>query len=209
MTRARAAAIVISAGLVLSACTDSGNASPSGPSAASSPSSTRAATPSPTPTPLPSPTPTAELPDVTVAPTRPAALDGPPTEENAAAVAEYYLLLYPYLRATGDSAQWAELAGPSCGYCSGILDDLRGMVTRGEHTVDGAIDIEASGAHTFDDEQFFAWVVAYEHRSHAVDEAGETVEEFPAELRFRVEVNLTWKDDAWRVDGVNPTRMES
>lgn len=140
-------------------------------------------------------------------PERPAALRGPATEENAAAVAEYYLLLYPYLRATGDSAEWARLAGSSCGYCAGILDDLAGMVECGEHTVDGAIVIEGSGANSFDGEEFFAWVVMYEHRSRAVDSAGTTVEEFPAEVRFKVDLNLTWHGDTWRVDGVNATRM--
>lgn len=205
-TRALAPITAVCLALTLAACTSTPTANPTRPAVSSSPSPP-APPPAPTPTPEPSPTSTAELPDVTVAPAPPAALDGPPTEENAAAVAEYYVSLYPYLRATGDSAQWAELAGPSCGYCAGILDDLRGMVARGERTVDGAIEIESSGAKTVDGDQYIAWVVMYEHRSHAVDDAGEIVEEFPAEVRFRVDMDLTWQGSRWRVDAVNANRL--
>lgn len=82
------------------------------------------------------------------------------------------------------------------------------MAARGEHTVDGAIDIESSGAQSFDGGRYFAWVVMYEHQSHAVNDEGETVEEFPAEVRFRVDVNLAWHAGSWRVEGVNATRVQ-
>ena len=68
--------------------------------------------------------------DVTVKPERPAALDEPPSVEGAVAVAEYFLLLYPYVYATGDLADWNALSHPECIFCASVAAqrarDVRG-----------------------------------------------------------------------------------
>jgi len=204
--RTLAAATVTGIVLALAACTDSGSAAPTAPPTTSAP-----ATPSPTPTatPEPSPTPTAALPDVTVAPTRPAALDGPATEENAAAVAEYFMSLFPYMYATGDTSEWERLSGASCGYCSGTLDDLNEKIAVGRHAEGGHFEFEGRGASTFDGREFFAWVVFVQHPSRAVDGSGDLVEDFPDTSRVRAQVTLTWDGSGWSVDGVDPAKLET
>src|SRR5689334_228711 len=64
-----------------------------------------------TPTPTPTPAESASV-DVTVKPTRPAALDEPPSADGAAAVAAYFVLLFPYVNATGDLTDWKTLSHP-------------------------------------------------------------------------------------------------
>ena len=82
-----------------------------------SPSVTPAESPTPTPSPTPTETPVV---DVTVKPERPAALDEPPSVEGAVAVAEYFLLLFPYVNATGDLSDWSALSHADCIYCTNV-----------------------------------------------------------------------------------------
>lgn len=207
-TRALAAAAVVGIGLALAACSGSGGAGPTSPPAVTA-SSTPQVTATPSPTPEPSPTPTAALADVTVAPTPPAALDGPATEENAAAVAEYFMSLFPYMYATGDTAEWERLTGENCGYCSGTLADLQKKLASGRHAQGGSFEVEASGSSTFDGHEFFAWVVFIQHPSRAVDEAGTVVEDFPDTTRVRAQVTVVWSGSGWAVDGVDPRELET
>ncbi|GEK16471.1 DUF6318 family protein [Cellulomonas persica] len=200
-----ATAIGIGISLGLAACTGSGGADPTAATTAAT--SRQPPTPSPSPTPVPSPAPTGALPDVTVAPTAPAALDGPPTEANAAAVAEYFMSLFPYMYATGDTSEWERLSGKNCGYCAGTLADLREKVAAGRHAVGGNFEFEASGSSTFDGDEYFAWVVFIQHPSRALDESGELVEGFPETSRVRAQVSLIWDGAGWTVDGVDPRKL--
>ncbi|MCB7136570.1 DUF6318 family protein [Cellulosimicrobium marinum] len=46
--------------------------------------------------------------------------------EGAAAAAEYFLELYPYVMTTGDTAEWEAMTHEACGFCS----DSIGQATR-------------------------------------------------------------------------------
>ena len=43
------------------------------------------------------------------------------------AVAEYFVLLYPYVYATGDLAEWNALSDPDCKFCASVVDNARAM----------------------------------------------------------------------------------
>jgi hypothetical protein len=43
--------------------------------------------------------------------------------EGAAAAAEYFLSLYPYIMKTGDTAEFEALSHESCGYCKATLEN--------------------------------------------------------------------------------------
>ena len=206
-TRALAPITAVCLALTLAACTSTPAANPTRPAVSSSPSPP-APPPAPTPTPEPSPTSTAELPDVTVAPAPPAALDGPPTEENAAAVAEYYMSLFPYLFATGDSTTWEQLSGTACGYCSGVVDELRKDEARGRQSEGGALEFLDGGADATGSEEFIAWVTFVQHPSQTIDAQGTVVEDFHETRRTRATLLLEWDGGTWQVNGVDPVLIE-
>ncbi|UJP41470.1 hypothetical protein F1D97_08700 [Cellulomonas palmilytica] len=117
--------------------------------------------------------------------------------------------LFPYMYATGNSSEWERLAGESCGYCSGALTDLSAKVSVGRHAEGGQFEFEARGSSTFDDKEFFAWVVFVQHPSRALDGSGTVVEDFPDTTRVRAQVTLAWDGSTWSVIGVDPRKVES
>lgn len=42
---------------------------------------------------------------------------------SAYELARYYLDLYPYVKATGDTTEWEKYAHPECEYCATVLDE--------------------------------------------------------------------------------------
>ncbi|MDP9807055.1 hypothetical protein J2S70_001637 [Trueperella bonasi] len=42
--------------------------------------------------------------------------------DNAYELARYYLDLYPYVKATGDTTEWEKYAHPECEYCQTVVD---------------------------------------------------------------------------------------
>ncbi|HEV6951953.1 MAG TPA: DUF6318 family protein, partial [Promicromonospora sp.] len=62
-------------------------------------------------------------PSVPTKPTRPEAMDRDDAE-GAAAAAVYFIELYPYVMATGDTAEFEAMSHRACGFCSGVLNDL-------------------------------------------------------------------------------------
>ncbi|VEI12570.1 DUF6318 family protein [Trueperella bialowiezensis] len=47
--------------------------------------------------------------------------------EDAAALAEYYVKLYPYVKKTGDTAEWEKYAHPECEYCQTVIESANNM----------------------------------------------------------------------------------
>lgn len=154
-----------------------------------------------------SPLPTAAAPtsgpdqDVTQPPARPDALEGPGTKENAAAVAKYFIKLFPYAVATGDLTQWRALSGDGCGYCDEARDIVDGMRAAGNHGVGGALDISGSETYLNDDGSYVVILGLTQHPSQTVDADGVLVEEFPSTNRYRPLVALTF-EGSWTVTGV-------
>lgn len=83
------------------------------------PSPTAADTSAPT-----EPTTTAMPEDEVEKPERPAAMDRDDAA-GAAAAAEYFIELYPYVMATGDTSEFEAMSHEACGFCSASLRDTR------------------------------------------------------------------------------------
>ncbi|WP_318280490.1 DUF6318 family protein [Cellulosimicrobium funkei] len=115
--RALALGVVVTAGCLVAGCTGGGEPAPSPPVETS-------AEPSVTGTPEPEPTTTGPP-----KPERPAAMDRDDAE-GAAAAAEYFLELYPYVMATGDTADWEAMSHSQCDTCSDFLEQARTISLR-------------------------------------------------------------------------------
>lgn len=59
--------------------------------------------------------------------------------EDAAALAEYYVELYPYVKRTGDTTAWEKWAHPECDYCNTVIESAEYMNKTGAWT---SIDLE-------------------------------------------------------------------
>ena len=122
-------AVLVGCALVLGGC---GGASP-----APEPSPSATAEPSAPEPPTPAPTPSASA---VARPERPADMDRT-DEVGAAAAAEYFLELYPYVLATGDSVDWLAMSSDACGFCSGIGRDAADVRAREVTYAGGAIEL--------------------------------------------------------------------
>ena len=130
--RSLAVGAVLAVGWVVAGCSGGGDPGPS-------PSVEEPVAPSPSESPEPTPTETGP-----VKPERPAAMDRDDAE-GAAAAAEYFLELYPYVMATGDTAEWDAMTwAETCGFCIGVRDTALEIRSAGdsysgsETTVDSA-----------------------------------------------------------------------
>lgn len=103
---------------LLAGCTDGAET----PTTTTVPSASASPTPSPTPSPIPD---AASLPDQPEAMSR-ADLEG------ATAVARYFLELYAYIYATGDTAAWRELTAETCEFCLESATDAEQLVASGK-----------------------------------------------------------------------------
>ena len=66
----------------------------------------------------------------TPTPERPAGMDEF-TVEGAAAAGEYFLLLFPYVYATGELSDWQAMSTPDCGFCNNVINDVTDMHSSG------------------------------------------------------------------------------
>lgn len=201
MPRLPAALLLALATLTLAACTD---ASPQ-PLGTTSPVTavTATATPEASPTTsAPSPGPTSDQQDVTIPPERPAALDGPGTEENAKAVARYFLSLFPYVVATGDLADWDALSGRPCSYCSSVRDFVTEIHGAGNHGEGGAFELGFTSGFDMGGGEFVVGVEYIETPSQTVAADGTLVEDFPETLSYKANFSLAWTGSRWVVNGV-------
>ncbi|OLT54635.1 DUF6318 family protein [Cellulosimicrobium sp. CUA-896] len=101
------------------------------------------------PTETPEPTPTETGP---AKPERPAAMEQEDAE-GAAAAAEYFSELYPYVMTSGDTSEWRSLAHESCGFCQGSIDQAETIRERGDAFVGGAVTatVEKPGLYARDE----------------------------------------------------------
>ncbi|MEN5075167.1 DUF6318 family protein [Isoptericola cucumis] len=105
-----------------------------------------------------SPTPSATE-DGVEKPERPAAMDKK-NADGAAAAAEYYISLYPYVMTTGDTSTWKAMSFKTCGFCKSSIDQAErindekfvwsgGEITQFDVATEYARD-EATGIYPFD-----------------------------------------------------------
>ncbi|WP_251149796.1 DUF6318 family protein [Cellulosimicrobium sp. Marseille-Q4280] len=122
--------VVVAVGLVVGGCTGDEPVEPE--------PSTSSAEETPEPTEEPEPTPTETGP---VKPERPAAMEREDAE-GAAAAAEYFIELYPYVMATGDTTEWRAMSHETCEPCSGFIDQASTIASRGDVFDGGEISAE-------------------------------------------------------------------
>lgn len=94
--------------------------------------------PAPATADVPSPTPTPLTPPGPVKPERPAAMDTDDAR-GAAAAAEYFIELYPYVMTSGDTSEWEAMAHTMCDSCSVLTEDAKSMTARGDVLVGGQV----------------------------------------------------------------------
>jgi hypothetical protein len=126
--RVLATGAVVAAGLLVAGCTGEQPAEPE--------PSTSTVEADPTETPEPSPTETGRA-----KPERPAAMDQEDAA-GAAAAAEYFIELYPYVMATGDTSEWESMSLDTCEPCSGFIEQASTIASRGDVFEGGVIAAE-------------------------------------------------------------------
>lgn len=155
----------------------------------------------PAPSETPKPTPTETGP---VKPERPAAMERDDAE-GAAAAAEYFLELYPYVMATGDTTEWDAMTwAETCGFCTGVRDTALEIRSAGDFysgsdtTVDsaeaGEVDTLTGGRAVIVD------VVQGPHIRTASD--GEVITE-GGEVAARLHVDVLFTQGQWYIVGAS------
>lgn len=165
------------------------------------------ATVSRTPDPSPTPTTTSDVAefDVTVPPARPAGLDGPPSEETAKDVATYFVLLSPYVFATGDFSEWKALSGKSCKYCASTVAQVEDERGAGKQRTGNRLeiqDVQAVEMHQKDG-RYIVGITMKEHEGQLLRADGTVEEDSNYVLEMRVEVLAAWTGTTWSIDGVD------
>jgi hypothetical protein len=118
----RGAGLAVVVGLTLSACTGS------------TPEPEVTATSSGDPTPAVSAS-ASPAPSVPTKPKRPEAMKRDDAQ-GAAAAAEYFIELYPYVMATGDTEEFEAMSHRACGFCDDALEDIAALQKK-DHTYRG------------------------------------------------------------------------
>lgn len=129
----RVAGVAVVVGLALSACTGT---TPD-PDGAGSPIGEPTASASPTPS-------------VPAKPERPAAMERDDAE-GAAAAAEYFIELYPYVMATGDTEEFEAMSHRACGFCEQALKDANRIQGRDQNFQGGETEVKVLDQYLQDD----------------------------------------------------------
>ncbi|WP_423462806.1 DUF6318 family protein [Promicromonospora sp. MS192] len=177
----------MAAGLVLCGCT--GVAEEPAPPASASPS--------------PSASPSASVP-TPVKPERPAAMERDDAE-GAAAAAEYFIELYPYVMATGDVEEFEALSHRACSYCRGTLENSAWLRDTGSTFQGGLTDAKLEKVYQKDQltgvipldfrtSQSEIWI--HDKRGREVDHVDET--------DFDARVEIGRRGGAWVVVEIAP-----
>jgi len=133
----RIAGLVLAAGLALSACTG----------VTPEPEVSTGPTGDPTPTASASPSPS---PSVPTKPERPEAMEREDAE-GAAAAAEYFIELYPYVMATGDTEEFEAMSHRACGFCDDALEQARQIEEGGWRYTGGGSTLSVTQTYERDD----------------------------------------------------------
>ena len=132
-------------------------------------------------------------------PERPAGMDEF-TVEGAAAAGEYFLLLFPYVYATGELSDWQAMSDPECVFCNNVINDVTEV-----HSSGGWVDPwpQEAVAETYgvSDEDPNVWAVSF-HFSHSEsldhDGTGGTSTVKAEDLAFVLQ--MRWTGQIWIVE---------
>ncbi|MGM7424065.1 DUF6318 family protein [Cellulosimicrobium sp. CpK407] len=131
--------VVVAVGCVVAGCTGGGGPGPS-------PSVDEPVVSSPSESPAPTPGETGP-----VKPERPAAMDRDDAE-GAAAAAEYFLSLYAYVLATGDTAEWDAMTwAETCTFCTSVRDRASDVRANDDSFTGAGIEVTNPNVGAYDD----------------------------------------------------------
>ena len=191
------------AALPLAACTSPSPDQSASTTASHSASVSQSPPSTPTPaSPTPSATPTTDAQDVTTPPARPAALDGPATEDNAKAVGRYVISLVPYAIATGDLRDWNALAGEPCKYCKNVRDYVVDLHSAGGHGTGGALELGFTTGFDLGGGEFIVGLEYFEAPSQTVAKDGTVTDDTTETASYKANISLVWSGSSWKVKGV-------
>ena len=135
-------------------------------------------------------------------PERPAGMDEF-TVEGAAATAEYFMSLYPYVYATGDLEPWRDMTTEACVFCQSVVDKVTVLHAAGgwrehlqQHTTATRYEVSTEDSST--------WVVSVDvsHPEGVEHDGGGGTARIAADaLTFLVQ--LHWTGQEWVVEGGN------
>ncbi|MFC4631783.1 DUF6318 family protein [Promicromonospora alba] len=185
----RIAGLVLAAGLALSACT---GANPD-PEVSAGP------TGDPTPTASASPSPS-----VPTKPERPEAMEREDAE-GAAAAAEYFLSLYAYTKATGDTEEWDAMSHQTCGFCEMAKVHATEIAANQERYSGGGLSVDVTQMYLKDElTGIYPLDVRLSQAPFEIrDRAGERIESSDGEVLDR-RVEMGRRGDKWIVVTVAP-----
>lgn len=183
-------AIALLAGVPsVTSCTTT-DPSDGGSTTSSSPTGAPAASPSPTVPPGPD-----------APPERDPAMDTP-SADGAAALAAYFVGVYDYAYATGDTGELARLSSDSCSFCKSAISDIKQSRAAGDIEEGGGTVVEyADGVEISPSEWYTATLRVKQRASTRRSATGEVVVQDP-ESRSDLYFAISWVN-GWRVDAVD------
>lgn len=121
--------------------------------------------------------------------------------EGAAAAAEYFLELYPYVMSTGDTAEWDAMTwAETCGFCTSVRADALEIAENGEHFSGGALELSDKNVGAFDD--FiggFPILYDYSQQPHARTTSDGTVISQDDGSTGRFQIDVLKREGQWLV----------
>jgi hypothetical protein len=109
-------------------------------------------------------------------------------EVGAIAAAEYFMGLYDYARATGDTGPWTAVGSATCTFCTNVTSALVDIYGQGERLTGGRTTVADARVVGTDDE-LITYLVEVAYSTDAatlVDESGGVADEYPAESAWLV-----------------------
>ncbi|GCE77939.1 DUF6318 family protein [Cellulomonas biazotea] len=140
-------------------------------------------------------------------PERPAAMETP-SAEGAAAAAAYFVELYGYTWATGDTSLWSAMSAETCEFCSAVLDRIAEMKAANYHSTGArTVVTSATGTEIRADEWYSASLVASQDSSSTLDSDGEVVATSDPGT-YDLFVAIGWSQ-GWKVSAIDWTERPS
>jgi len=131
-----------------------------------------------------------------------------PSAEGAAAAAAYFMSLYGYTWATGDTSLWDDLSAATCTFCSAVRDDVEAARAQGLHDSGSVIEVVESRGTEIDPEVWYsADLRVVQGPSTRRDSDGTLVSESDGGA-FEMAVELSWAD-GWQVDAADVIESNS
>ena len=123
-----------------------------------------------------------------------------PTADGAAAAATYFMQLYAYIYATGDTSTWRAMSAQTCEFCLDSATDAETLAAAGSRDLTPVAVTSAEGQELKDDEWFRALLVVTQPPTVEIDSAGNETQTSDGGT-FDVTFAMTWSN-GWVIDSV-------